>query len=267
MKSTSPPRSWIDTGKLKTSLQTFFKEKRPEFNAFGSTVNQVFEAFVFASVATWYRSRGWTIDFVHPKRHSGEHLRLKYSTRGRPENYTYIRCVKGKEEVHLRHSLRVATKHFKPGQRFRANIVLDVAVLSPVDTSEMSSDSHIENRNLISFGEAKHMSAFAELVANFVGLVHELQPKRLKRIRGESYTPTMMKHPSPFLFVSGFLFHTAQGIAETITERGFDIDIYWRTNQLCQDLQVKGKNESGEDGPVTPAPDLHALIDPADIPF
>jgi hypothetical protein len=267
MKSASPPRSWIDTGKLKANLQTFFKEKRPEFNAFGSTVNQVFEAFVFASVATWYRSRGWTITFVHPKGHSGEHLRLKYSTRGRPENYTYIRCVKGKEEVHLRHSLRVATKHFKAGQRFRANIVLDVAILSPVDTSQMSSDSHIENRDLISFGEAKHMSAFAELVANFVGLVHELQPKRLKRIRNKTYTPVGMKHPSPFLFVSGFLFHTAQGIAETIAERGLDIDIYWRTNQLCEDLQVKGKQGSGEDESAKTTTDFHAQIDPADIPF
>ena len=240
MKSTKPQKSWIDTGLLNKKLRNFFKNRSKDLYAFGSTVNQVFEAFVFASVATWYRERGWRIEFVHPKRASGTQLRLKFSTRGRPENFSFVRCTKSDTEVHIRHQIRVATKHHMEGQRFRANIVLDVAVLIPKDVALMSSDDHMDNCDLVSFGEAKHMSAFAELVANFIGLVHELQPTRLKRIRRGASQTTDGEHPSPFLFVSGFLFHTAHGLMETIKRRGYDIDIFWRTNQLAKQLLVEG---------------------------
>jgi hypothetical protein len=233
---------WIDTDKLKQDLGTFFQEKRPDLYAFGRTVNQVFEAFVFAAVATWYREQDWTIEFVHPKKHTGKHLRLKFNTRGRPSNYSFIRCSKGQVEVHIRHQIRVATAHYRIGQRFRANVVLDVAVITPADLEWMDTNDYIPNENLISFGEAKHMSAFAELVANFVGLIHELQPQRLKKHRFKTRKQTVgAMHVSPFLFVSGFLFPTAKGLRETILRRGYDIDIFWRTNQLCQDLQVSGK--------------------------
>jgi hypothetical protein len=241
MTSTRIREPWIDTDKLKKDLGKFFEEKRPELYAFGRTVNQVFEAFVFASVATWYRERGWTIEFVHPRRHVSKHLRLKFNTRGKPSNYSFIRCSKEQREVHIRHQIRVATSHYRVGQRFRANVVLDVAILEPAELDWMETNDYIPNENLISFGEAKHMSAFAELVANFVGLIHELQPRRLKRHRFKTKKPLIPVHLSPFLFVSGFLFPTAQGLRETIIRRGYDIDIFWRTNQLCQDLLVSGK--------------------------
>lgn len=68
------------------------------------------------------------------------------------------------------------------------------------------------------------MSAFAELIASFIGLVHELRPDRLKRIRIKTWTRD--KHLAPFLYVSGVMLNTAKGINETIENRKFDIDVY-----------------------------------------
>lgn len=248
MASQKNPKNWIDIGSLKTDLGAFFEEQKKELNIFGSTVNQTFEAFVFASVVSWYREKGWDVSFVHPpvktKHKEKQYLKLKFSTRGRPGNYTYAKCNKDGKTIQVRHQLRVATKSHKNENKFRANMVLDVAVIKDNDLSCMSTDHYIANEDLICFGEAKHMSAFAELVASFIGVVYELQPDRLKRRRFKSEKaidkPMTPGHLAPFLFVSGFLFHTALGITGTIKQRGFDIDIYWRTNQLASKIQVKG---------------------------
>jgi len=252
MSSQKSQKIWIDIGTLKDDLGDFFEDRRKDLNLFGSTVNQTFEAFVFASVASWYRGHDWDVSFVHPPRPTNQekakdvkqYLRLKFSTRGRPNRYTYVKCEKDGETVQVRHQLRVATKSHSIKNKFRANMVLDVAVIKDDDLSWMSTDHYIENNHLISFGEAKHMSAFAELVASFIGIVYEMQPDRLKRRRFKRKSaadrPLLPGHPSPFLFVSGFLFHTAQGIVDTIKQRGFDVDVFWRTNQLTSLIQVQG---------------------------
>ncbi len=103
-------------------------------------------------------------------------------------------------------------------------VVLDVAVIEDIDLSGFASDDAVLNADLIAFGEAKHLNAYAELMANFIGLIHEIQPFRLRRIRTRSYMKN--NHLSPFLYVSGDLYTTAQGIIKTIKKRCFDVDIY-----------------------------------------
>ena len=48
---------------------------------------------------------------------------------------------------------------------------LDVAVIRDMDLEGFSTFDHVPNDQLLTFGEAKHMSAFAELVASFIGVV------------------------------------------------------------------------------------------------
>lgn len=247
MPSPKSHKDWIDTSKLRGDLTRFFGEQRKELGIFGSTVNQTFEAFVFASVIGWYKERGWIVTFNNPGQPGpdGRHtLRLKFSTRGRPENYTYARCTKADYAVQIRHQIRVATNAHRASRKYNANIVLDVAVIKDIDLSAHGTSDYVTNENLVTFGEAKHMSAFAELVASFLGIVHEMQPKRLARRRFKSRTarprPLTPGHLSPFLFVSGFLFHTAQGLVDTIAARGFDLDVYWRTKQMTSSIAVAG---------------------------
>jgi hypothetical protein len=161
---------------------------------------------------------------LHPKDTNG-FVKFKFNTRGAPPNYTYAQCTKGTEVIQIRHNLHVATQSNLLGQIHKANVVLDVPVIADADFSGFRTDDHLDNGLLLTFGEAKHMSAFAELIASFIGLVHELSPTRLTSVRLE----TAAKHPvhlAPFLYVSELLNPTAQGIVETIRNRGFDIDVY-----------------------------------------
>lgn len=125
-----------------------------------------------------------------------------------------------------------------------ANIVLDVAVISECGLSFHKTNDYVDNTDLITFAEAKHMSAFAELVAGFLGLVHEIAPKRLRRSRPYIGPVPLSEHPAPFLFVSGHLYPTARGMVDTIKQRGYDIDVYDCDSNLLFGLKL----------PTVPAP-------------
>lgn len=215
----------IDREDIQKQVAQFFSEKKNEIRDFGKTVNQTFEAFVFASVVKWYSQNGWRVEFINPEANS-TYVKLKFNTRGRPKLYSYVVCTKEEQKIQIRHSLRVATKHFRQDQVDRANMVLDVAVIANQDLSNFASDDFVNNTGLITFGEAKHMSAFAELIASFIGMVHELMPDFLTEQRPYIGPLEKREHPAPFLYVSGYLYPTAKGITDTIRYRGFDIDIY-----------------------------------------
>jgi hypothetical protein len=216
---------WVDTSSIRQKLGDFFLNNKSDITQFGSTVNQTFEAFVFASLVNWYSQNNWTVDFKHPNPNSNV-VKLKFSTRGRPSQYTYVICTKQNKKIQIRHSLRVATCYHRPEFSYPANVVLDVAVISDTNLSNHKTDDHVENSCLVTFGEAKHMSAFAELIANFIGLVHEISPHVVAPVRPYIGPIEHREHPAPFLYVSGHLNRTAQGIVESIRYRGYDIDVY-----------------------------------------
>lgn len=227
---------WIDKTAISLQLSSFFEENKSEINEFGTTVNQTFEAFVFAAVVKWYSNNGWTVTFKHPKESNG-FVKLKFSTRGRPSNYTYAICKKKKTVIQVRHGLRVATKHHRQHFHQPANIVLDVAVILDTDLSNYKTNAYVDNDKLITFGEAKHLSAFAELIANFIGLVHEMKPDALLP-KHENQLLSPLEHPFPFLYVSGHLNPTAQGIIQSIEMRKFSIQVYDHSRSLTFEMDL-----------------------------
>ncbi len=232
----SKTKRWLDKKATEVLLVGFFKEQSAEIREFGQTVNQAFEAFVFSSVVRWYIQNGWKTELINPPGSGTELVKLKFNTRGRPSNYTYARAEKDGERIQIRHQLRVATFHHQliDFEDIAANICADVAVIRDVDLSRYKSDDFVSNRDLVSFGEAKHMSAFAELIANFVGLVHELAPKSLEVGQRPYIGPLpQVRHPAPFMYVSGHIQRTAHGLIQTIRARGFNIDIFdYRSSDL-----------------------------------
>lgn len=220
----------FDQAIVKTELKDFFVNEKATINNFGSTVNQTFEAQVFANVIKWYKANGWTVTIVNPIRNGQPVFTLKFSTRGAPVNYSYASCSKNSVTCQIRHALRTHTQSYNVRNKKSANIVCDIVVMNDIDISHFSTDSALENQYLIAFGEVKHMSAYAELIASFVGLVHELKPSRLKKIRKRSWVRP--DNISCFLYVSGILYKTAEGLVETIEKRKYDIDIYSFNNPM-----------------------------------
>lgn len=255
MSATRKP--WVDMASTKADLASFFLTRTKDLSKFGSTVNQTFEAYLFASTLSHYREDGWDVTVINPidKVTKTHDFRLKFSTRGIPANYSYAVCTKDEQSVELRHQLRVATYHHRDSQEYRANICLDLAIIKQGAADGLGDRDPAKNHSLISFGEAKHMNAFAELVAGFIGMVHEMQPVRLTSRKNRIHAD----HQCPFLFISGFLLHTARGILETIVRRKFDIDIFHLENPLPGELkrriakaEVQKSNTTPSKAPVTP---------------
>jgi hypothetical protein len=219
----------FDQAKTQVELQNFFDTYKASLTSFGNFVNQTFEAFAFAKVIEWYQDRGYSTKIINPKVNGVEVFRLKFSTRGTPNKFSYAVMTLGVETVQIRHQLRVSTSTNSDRLKYSANICCDVVVLNNEDLQYFSSETPIPSNWLISFGEMKHMSAFAELVASFLGLVHELAPKRLRKIRKRGL---VTKHLPPFLYVSGYMNPTAKGLFETIKRRKYDVDIYSFENPL-----------------------------------
>lgn len=239
------PDAWFDQQHMKKRLVAFFQDRKESVTTFGSTVNQTFEAFVFAALVAWYRKEGWQVRFVHPgKRVPGarERLVLKFSTRGRPANYSYAICTRGEEAVQIHHQLRVATYHHKGTAKHAANICLDVAVLRETDVTGLRTDDAIPNGSMLTFGEAKHMSAFAELVAGFIGMAHEMKPSCVKTNRKGKLTPVRAGHLPPFLYVSGTLYRTAKGIVESMEDRRLSIKVFSSTNDLTDTFRLEASH-------------------------
>ncbi len=212
---------WVDLDRLKDDLLTFLSVERRNVMSFGTTVNQTFEAYVFASTVKWYRQRKYDVTLNNPA--GGNLVRLKFSTRGRPDNYTYATVSrKNKAICEVRHQLRVRSCHAR-STTMDASFVLDVAVVKPHSATGLASSTPVDNTNLLTFAEAKHMSAFAELIAGFLGLVHEVANKRLRPRKSPWKRP---RHPQPFLYVSGVLYPSAKAVVQTIADRRYDFRVY-----------------------------------------
>lgn len=240
---------WIfDQALTKKQLAGFFTHKKEDLRKFGSTVNQTFEAFVFASTIQWYRDNGWEISIMNPvdKNTKRRFFKLKFSTRGEPNNFSYAVARKGNRAIQIRHQLRVATMAHVYGSKYYANVCLDIAVIKNLSLSKYKTFTAVPNESLHTFGEAKHMSGYAELIAGFVGLVHEMQPQRLK-----FHPPPKRKpwHVKPFLFVSGVLYSTGAGLEYTIRQRCYDIEVFTSAKGLS--LRQLASQPSPPGHPIT----------------
>ncbi len=217
----------------KNKLAGLFAEHKADLTSFGLRVNQTFEAAIFAKTINWHKGNGWSIRIKNPKRKGKETFKLKFSTRGAPGKYTYAICRNNDREIEIRHQLRVRTKH-QPASGRTANICCDIAIIKrQTDLDKMPTDFAIVNDDLVSFGEVKHMSAFPELIASFIGLVHELYPARLgeKKEKDSTGSNTSL---SPFLYLSGYLAGTAEALSESIQDRGYEVAIYHVKNDMNQ---------------------------------
>lgn len=219
----------FDQKQTQKQLKAFFKKQKPKLNSFGSTVNQTFEAYVFAKVIQWYQNNGYTIKLINPKVNGRQFFRLKFSTRGAPNKYSYAEMTLNGTTIQLRHQLRISTLSHHGALRHNANICCDISIIANQDLSQYTTDDALPNNDLLSFGEVKHMSAFAELLASFIGLVYELSPQNLNKVRIAGYTSNQI---APFLYVSGLMNPTAKGIQETFQDRKFNIDIYSHLNPM-----------------------------------
>lgn len=166
-------------------------------------------------VVQHYRAFGYNTIIQNPT--GTQEFRVKLSTRGHPADYSHVVCERGASVFELHSNLSVF------GGRDSGVYCVDVAVVNsgvvPTKKSKKGSDI-LNNAELISFAEAKKLVIYPMLLAQFVGIVHEILPKFLKKNKQYCLGDD---HLHPALIALGNLTPNAKDILRSFHRRKYKI--------------------------------------------
>lgn len=130
----------------------------------------------------------------------------------------------------IRHNLKVAGAHWADQDGTSPPLfAVDVAVVHPSSvpnhepgTKKGPNDvDWAHNEALLTFAEVKKLVAYPMLLAQFLGVVHELKPKYVIGAASEFTSDGI--HPPPILFTSQHLTKGSQTVLESFSRRGIGI--------------------------------------------
>ncbi|WP_372014315.1 hypothetical protein [Pseudoxanthomonas sp. 10H] len=182
------------------------------FRLIASSQTQLLELASVTGIAEHYRSLGASVNAVNPKGKRG--FVVKTSTRGYPWNFSYFACELAGEKFEIRMNLMVNGAHDD------GIYCVDVGITknSSVPYSKPAvAWIRVENSDLITFAETKKLVVYPMLLAQFVGIVHEIKPEFLKA--------GATQHLPPTLITIGHLTGNSQAIVSAYPSRNFRISI------------------------------------------
>ncbi len=207
----------MNADSISNAIRLFAIQHRTALDFLNSRQTQLLEIGAMVGVVQHYRAYGYNTSIQNP---AGAHeFRVKLSTRGHPSDYSHVVCERGATVCELHSNLSVF------GGRDAGVYCVDVAIvnLGAVPTKKGKTASQpLQNSDLISFAEAKKLVIYPMLLAQFVGIVHEVKPRFLKR--NDIYR-LENDHLHPALIALGNLTPNAQDILRSFKRRKYKIAI------------------------------------------
>jgi hypothetical protein len=226
----------IDFDKLNTKIADFLTRHKSSLYKIVSNNSNLFETFCFVIFVRYYEEAGYELK---PKNLLDGKFRFKYNTRGYPWNYSYFVAVTPskatveEEEIlfEIRHNQQVSAAWLKlngeDGNHDPPMFALDVAIIKPSSLPDLvkgqkrkDENYWVDNKNLITFGEAKKLTAYPMLLAQFYGIVHEVKPEFLQPYKKEPLQILLEQHhPPPVLLTSNHLTWGTKRILQSFGDR------------------------------------------------
>lgn len=206
----------VDLNNLVASLGAYLQQHRQTLSTAFSTYAQRFEAYCFMHEVQRLNSANLNPQLRNPG--NGNRVVLKFNTRGKPSRYSFCEFSIRGETIELRHNLKVRSAHAGPLglHNPEPGFYLD---LSFIRANSIVADDWVEAHNLFTFAECKHMPAFPELIAGFLGMVHEVMPRYvLSPRRATGFTRRALRPPT--LMTSQFPTVGARTVWATVAARG-----------------------------------------------
>lgn len=209
----------MEVDEVKRALSEFIASYRTEFSRLANRQSQLLEMGALALTAEHYRINGYAVEPRNLRRGS---FKIKLGSRGYPWNFSWFKCVRGEREFVIHANVPVFSNYRKDEGRY----VVDVGVLDVDGVPRSDSDEEwvaAENEELWTFLEAKRLVVYPVLLAQFVGIVHEVKPRFLGGRR--PYGFCVGGHFDPALVAVGYLHATARKVESSYADRGFKIQI------------------------------------------
>jgi hypothetical protein len=239
MNGHMPPNKspYKDIQEFRRELSGFLKSFRSTLRQEVSRANQFFEMACLAYCAQYYRNRGFKV-IERNIFGSNREFRFKLGPAGYPENFSYFEL---EPSVESPDAIRFEIRHNCLIQiAFDSDIFLcpDICVINLGCIEEQAESGRpiargkktyfVPNRALQTFIEAKHFNPIPELLASFIGLLHELK----QDVFSGAIATKRPHHIAPSLAVSGFGTWRVYLLKESLCRR-FRINIflgmfYWK---------------------------------------
>jgi len=225
----------MDVKLVKSAIKKFAKKHQQTFYEIGSRLTQLFELGGGIGVIQHHRAVGYDISFAHPAKDN--RFRIKASSRGHPCDYSRVICHRKEEDFELH--FNVATR----GAHDDGVYVVDIGAVKKGTIPLIKPKgpwAGISNESLITFAEVKKLTIYPMLLAQFVGIVHEIRPEYLDQPPPEGFGANA-RLPSTRLALGN---HSGNShvILDGFQHRGFTILVVptfdMRLSRAAQDAQV-----------------------------
>jgi hypothetical protein len=210
----------MDVRAVRDAIGQVIKKHRVAFREIGSRQSALLELGAVTGVAQHYRASGYAVEIVNP--HGLRSFKVKLSAKGYPWNFSHIAVRRGSDIAEIHMNVTVRSAHDE------GIYCVDVGVTNAgavPRTKPAKKWECVDNIDLHTFAEAKKLVIYPMLLAQFIGIVHEIKPKYLVRSSkpSELLPPALISlghfSGNSIKIVSSY---RARGIRVTIAEN-FDI--------------------------------------------
>lgn len=196
------------------ALDRFVAAHRLTFANLGNRQSQILELAATVGVTQHYIAKGFAISVSNP--HGSATFIVKTGTRGHPSAYSSITCTRGSDTVEIHMNLMVQSAHDE------GVYCVDVGIASPGAVPRAKGRDKwrcIPNEALLSFAEAKKLVVYPMLLAQFLGIVHEIKPAFLRAPAPTGFGEE--GHLPPTLIALGHFSGNSRLIVDSFRSRGY----------------------------------------------
>lgn len=220
MAKTTPFKAVADFEK---ELTKFANQYKTIIHDHSDKISDYFEISCYNMIIKYYEQRGYKMQVRNLK---GGKFKYKCSPNGHLENFSYFCAMntigsKSEDVFYVFHNATVQSAYDKNVFTSPDIVVSKVNKLSYTYDHYQTKKkfSYLQNDDVITFCEAKHLSPFPELMLNFIGTVNELKPVCLTENGYDDIY--LVDHIAPSLMMSGCENNPCKTIRESLERRYF----------------------------------------------
>jgi hypothetical protein len=209
----------MDLAEIKGLIKRFAERHRQTFAQLSNRQYQLLELGSLIAIQQHYTSNGFEADVKTPR--DQPVFVVKKNSKGHPADYSRISLVRACEEVELHVNLLVRGAHDD------GIYCVDVGVVEggviPARRQRGEKWSCLANEELVSFAEVKRLRVYPMLLAQFLGIVHEIKPQFLAPPPIEGFGSG--QHLPPTLIVLGHFSGNSSAIVKAYPDRGIQVHV------------------------------------------
>lgn len=193
------------------AVKAVIKRHANGFRLIAGSQTKLLELASLTGIVEHYRSIGAVVTPINPRGKSA--FVSKQGTRGHPWNFSRFNCSWNSQDFEIHLNLKVRGAHDSGIYCVDVGVVRADAVPS---TSPATPWICASNEDLLSFAETKKLVVYPMLLAQFVGIVHEIMPGSLNIMGPYAHLP-------PTLITLGHFSGNSKSIVDNYSNRAFRI--------------------------------------------